>query len=84
MHRSSESIGAIAAAFAKAQSELINPENHSSGSSGLLPRASPDGLSDTAPLSSGLFENFAEPELTAAFARFAVLGDAKDCVRAEE
>ena len=46
MHRSSESIGAIAAALAKAQAELINPEKSLVGFSlGLHHRVSPDDRS---------------------------------------
>ena len=54
MHRSSESIGAIAAALAKAQVELANPEKSLTGT---LPRPSPREEIRTfryAPLSSGL------------------------------
>jgi hypothetical protein len=54
MHRCSESIGAIAAALAKAQAELTNPEKSLSG---ILPASSSQGQDRTfryAPLSSGL------------------------------
>ena len=54
MRRSSETIGAIAAALAKAQAELTNPEKS------LVATIRPDGPGETersfryAPLSSGL------------------------------
>lgn len=54
MHRSSETIGAIAAALAKAQSELTNPEKSLVG---LLPSPSPRESARSfryAPLSAGL------------------------------
>ena len=54
MHRSSESIGAIAAALAKAQAELSNPEKSLSAT---IQVAGPRGGDRTfryAPLSSGL------------------------------
>src|SRR5437660_10908076 len=54
MHRSSESIGAIAAALAKAQTELANPEKSLTATIAI---ASPRGCERTfryAPLSSGL------------------------------
>src|SRR5437660_1602271 len=54
MHRSSESIGAIAAALAKAQTELANPEKSLTATIAI---ASPRGVERTfryAPLSSGL------------------------------
>src|SRR6516165_703706 len=54
MHRSSESIAALAAALAKAQIALTNPEKSLTGS---LPGNRPDGPGRTfryAPLSSGL------------------------------
>ena len=54
MHRCSELIGAIAAALAKAQAELTNPEKSLTG---ILPASSSQGRDRTfryAPLSSGL------------------------------
>ena len=54
MHRSSESIGAIAAALAKAQGELTNPEKSLTGT---IANPGPRGGDRTfryAPLSSGL------------------------------
>src|SRR5215471_19996514 len=54
MHRSSESVGAIAAALAKAQLDIINPEKSLVG---VIPSAGPRELGRTfryAPLSSGL------------------------------
>jgi hypothetical protein len=54
MHRSSESIGAIAAALAKAQLEIINPEKSLVG---VIPPSGPRELGRAfryAPLSSGL------------------------------
>jgi hypothetical protein len=54
MHRSSESIGAIAAALAKAQLEIINPEKSLTG---VIPPSGPRELGRAfryAPLSSGL------------------------------
>ena len=53
MHRSSESIGTIAAALAKAQLELTNPEKSLTGT---LPGMTPAGdrVFRYAPLSSGL------------------------------
>ena len=54
MHRSSETIGAIAAALAKAQAELTNPEKSLVG---LLPSPSPHEAARSfryAPLSAGL------------------------------
>ena len=54
MHRCSESIGAIAAALAKAQAELTNPEKSLTG---IIPASSSQGQDRTfryAPLSSGL------------------------------
>jgi ERF superfamily len=54
MHRSSETIGAIAGALAKAQAELINPEKSLTAT---LPSLSPgeeDRIFRYAPLSSGL------------------------------
>ena len=54
MHRCSESIGAIAAALAKAQAELSNPEKSLTG---IIPASSSQGPDRTfryAPLSSGL------------------------------
>ena len=54
MHRSSETIGAIAGAFAKAQAELTNPEKSLTG---IIPAASSQGQDRAfryAPLSSGL------------------------------
>jgi hypothetical protein len=54
MHRCSETIGAIAAALAKAQAELTNPEKSLTG---ILPASSSQGRDRTfryAPLSSGL------------------------------
>ena len=54
MHRSSESIAAIAAALAKAQAELTNPEKSLTG---IIPASSSRGQDRTfryAPLSSGL------------------------------
>jgi hypothetical protein len=54
MHRSSESIGAIAAALAKAQLEIINPEKSLVG---VIPASGPRELGRAfryAPLSSGL------------------------------
>src|SRR5262249_17802920 len=54
MHRSSESIGAIAAALAKAQAELTNPEKSLTGTiRSPFPRE-PDRTFRYAPLSSGL------------------------------
>src|SRR6266568_1398788 len=54
MHRSSESIGAIAAALAKAQAELTNPEKSLSATiRSPFPR-DPDRTFPYAPLSSGL------------------------------
>ena len=54
MHRSSESIGAIAAALAKAQSELSNPEKSLIGIIGPLTPREPGRAFRYAPLSSGL------------------------------
>jgi hypothetical protein len=54
MHRSSESIGAIAAALAKAQAELINPEKSLVGFIGSLSPREPGRSFRYAPLSSGL------------------------------
>src|SRR5918993_905512 len=54
MHRSSETIGAIAAALAKAQGELTNPEKSLTG---VIAAPGPRGADRTfryAPLSSGL------------------------------
>lgn len=54
MHRSSETIGAIAGALAKAQAELTNPEKSLTG---IIPAACSQGQDRTfryAPLSSGL------------------------------
>src|SRR5262245_48862178 len=54
MHRSSESIGAIAAALAKAQLEIINPEKSLVG---IIPPSGPRELGRAfryAPLSTGL------------------------------
>ena len=54
MHRSSETIGAIAAALAKAQAELTNPEKSLTG---IIPASTSQGQDRTfryAPLSSGL------------------------------
>jgi hypothetical protein len=54
MHRCSETIGAIAAALAKAQAELTNPEKSLTG---IIPASSPQRQDRTfryAPLSSGL------------------------------
>ena len=54
MHRCSKSIGAIAAALAKAQAELTNPEKSLTG---IIPASSSQGQDRTfryAPLSSGL------------------------------
>ena len=42
MHRCSESIGAIAAALAKAQGELTNPEKSLTASMRFPPRGGPD------------------------------------------
>src|SRR5580700_11271203 len=54
MHRSSESIGAIAAALAKAQAELTNPEKSLTATiRSPFPRE-PDRTFRYAPLSSGL------------------------------
>src|SRR5437868_15337600 len=54
MHRSSETIGAIAAALAKAQAELTNPEKSLSATiRSPFPRE-PDRTFRYAPLSSGL------------------------------
>jgi ERF superfamily/Protein of unknown function (DUF968) len=54
MHRSSESIGAIAAALAKAQVELINPEKSLVGIIGASSPRNPGRAFRYAPLSSGL------------------------------
>jgi hypothetical protein len=54
MHRSSESIGAIAAALAKAQAELSNPEKSLVGIIGGSPPGSRGRAFRYAPLSSGL------------------------------
>jgi hypothetical protein len=54
MHRSSESIGAIAAALAKAQAELSNPEKSLIGIIGPLTPREPGRAFRYAPLSSGL------------------------------
>ena len=54
MHRSSESIGAIAAALAKAQAELINPEKSLVGFIGSSSPREPGRSFRYAPLSSGL------------------------------
>ena len=54
MHRSSESIGAIAAALAKAQTELINPEKSLVGIIGPSSPREPGRSFRYAPLSSGL------------------------------
>jgi hypothetical protein len=54
MHRSSESIGAIAAALAKAQLELSNPEKSLVGIIGASSPRNPGRAFQYAPLSSGL------------------------------
>jgi hypothetical protein len=54
MHRSSESIGAIAAALAKAQAELSNPEKSLIGIIGPATPREPGRVFRYAPLSSGL------------------------------
>ena len=54
MHRSSESIGAIAAALAKAQAELSNPEKSLIGIIGPSTLREPGRAFRYAPLSSGL------------------------------
>jgi hypothetical protein len=54
MHRSSESIGAIAAALAKAQAELSNPEKSLIGIIGPSTPREPGRAFRYAPLSSGL------------------------------
>jgi hypothetical protein len=54
MHRSSDSIGAIAAALAKAQTELINPEKSLVGIIGASSPREPGRSFRYAPLSSGL------------------------------
>jgi hypothetical protein len=54
MHRSSESIGAIAAALAKAQAELSNPEKSLIGIIGHATPREPGRAFRYAPLSSGL------------------------------
>ena len=54
MHRSSESIGAIAAALAKAQAELSNPEKSLIGIIGPSTPREPGRVFRYAPLSSGL------------------------------
>lgn len=57
MHRSSESVGAIAAALAKAQLDIINPEKSLVG---VIPPSGPRELGRAfryAPLSSGLCSN---------------------------
>src|SRR5207248_11233598 len=54
MHRSSESIGALAAALAKAQSELSNPEKSLVGSIGTDRPGEGARSFRYAPLSSGL------------------------------
>jgi hypothetical protein len=54
MHRSSESIGAIAAALAKAQAELTNPEKSLVGIIGSSSPRDPGRAFRYAPLSSGL------------------------------
>jgi ERF superfamily len=54
MHRSSESIGAIAAALAKAQAELTNPEKSLIGIIGPSTPREPGRAFRYAPLSSGL------------------------------
>jgi hypothetical protein len=54
MHRSSETIGAIAAALAKAQAELTNPEKSLTGIILASPSQGPDRSFRYAPLSSGL------------------------------
>ena len=54
MHRSSESIGTIAAALAKAQAELINPEKSLVGTIRSPFARENDRTFRYAPLSSGL------------------------------
>ena len=54
MHRSSKSIGAIAAALAKAQAELSNPEKSLIGIIGPSTPREPGRAFRYAPLSSGL------------------------------
>ena len=54
MHRSSESIGAIAAALAKAQAELTNPEKSLTATIAVPGAGGGDRTFRYAPLSSGL------------------------------
>src|SRR5436309_13677180 len=54
MHRSSESIGAIAAALAKAQSELANPEKSLTATIAITGPRGGERTFRYAPLSSGL------------------------------
>jgi ERF superfamily len=54
MHRSSESIASLAAALAKAQSELVNPEKSLVGTIKAEARGATDRSFRYAPLSSGL------------------------------
>ena len=54
MHRSSEWIGAIAAALSKAQSELTNPEKSLTATMRRMALARPNVSFRYAPLSSGL------------------------------
>src|SRR5690348_13954930 len=54
MQRSSENIGTIAAALAKAQAQLVNPETSLVGSIRSDQASGPERLFRYAPLSSGL------------------------------
>ena len=54
MHRCSDSIGAIAAALAKAQAELVNPEKSLTATLPSRSRGERDRTFQYAPLSSGL------------------------------
>ena len=54
MHRSSPSIASLAAALAKAQAELVNPEKSLVATIASGPRGSPEQSFRYAPLSSGL------------------------------
>ena len=54
MHRSSQSIASLAAALAKAQAELVNPEKSLVATIASGPRGGPEQSFRYAPLSSGL------------------------------
>ena len=54
MHYASSSVGALAAALAKAQAELVNPEKSLVGSVGPSGRGGPERMFRYAPLASGL------------------------------